>query len=416
MEPKLAALILARLTAGDDVDDAVADLVLAACDGQEALERVLEGGPAAPAPETADDGELELIAPGAYLVSIEVEGFRGIAAPAKLELSPGPGLTLVTGRNGSGKSSFAEGLELLMTGVTERWKDRPRVWAEGWQNLHASGETRIAAEVHVDGEPGTTTIRGRWERDAAPADGDVAVNSRAGATTLEERGWAVALERYRPFLSYNELAAMFDSSTGVYDTLHRILGLEDIDELARTLRDARLERDRQAKASKAGRDQLIGALAEVEDERAAIVRSALEGRKVDLDTVELTLDGYAENANAEGELAVLRHARRDGAAYARGDRLRVRRGRAGDRRVRRARRRRGRPRGRPREPARARAPPPRRARRRQRGLHDLRHPGRPDRRLARRRARAGRAAPRRVDEGDGRARRSATTPSAPSPR
>jgi DNA repair exonuclease SbcCD ATPase subunit len=38
-------------------------------------------------------------------------------APATtLEVERGPGLTLVVGRNGSGKSSFAEALELLLTG------------------------------------------------------------------------------------------------------------------------------------------------------------------------------------------------------------------------------------------------------------------------------------------------------------
>ncbi len=33
-----------------------------------------------------------------------------------LQLDPGPGLTLVTGRNGSGKSSFAEAAEFVLTG------------------------------------------------------------------------------------------------------------------------------------------------------------------------------------------------------------------------------------------------------------------------------------------------------------
>ena len=41
------------------------------------------------------------------------------------------------GRNGSGKSSFAEALELLLTGDTYRWKKpRTAVWREGWRNLH----------------------------------------------------------------------------------------------------------------------------------------------------------------------------------------------------------------------------------------------------------------------------------------
>src|SRR3954453_10431316 len=86
-----------------------------------------------------------------WLKSMTVEGFRGIGAPATLSLEPGPGLTVVVGRNGSGKSSFAEGLELLMTGSNSRWVNRTKVWTEGWQNLHFEEETRLAAQFHVEG-------------------------------------------------------------------------------------------------------------------------------------------------------------------------------------------------------------------------------------------------------------------------
>lgn len=62
--------------------------------------------------------------PGIYVSSISVEGFRGIGPSATLPLQPGPGLTLVVGRNGSGKSSFAEGLELLLTGHNLHWEGK----------------------------------------------------------------------------------------------------------------------------------------------------------------------------------------------------------------------------------------------------------------------------------------------------
>ena len=73
---------------------------------------------------------------GAFLQSIAVEGFRGIGPARTLELRPGPGLTLVVGRNGSGKSSFAEAFEVLLTGDSLRFKERAAVWREGWRNLH----------------------------------------------------------------------------------------------------------------------------------------------------------------------------------------------------------------------------------------------------------------------------------------
>ena len=58
---------------------------------------------------TADEKTKATTHAGAYLTSLTVEGFRGIGPRQTLTLTPGPGLTIVVGRNGSGKSSFAEG-------------------------------------------------------------------------------------------------------------------------------------------------------------------------------------------------------------------------------------------------------------------------------------------------------------------
>ena len=43
-----------------------------------------------------------------YLRTVRVEGFRGVGPPVALDVPLGPGLTLVIGRNGSGKSSLTE--------------------------------------------------------------------------------------------------------------------------------------------------------------------------------------------------------------------------------------------------------------------------------------------------------------------
>ena len=53
--------------------------------------------------------------PRAYLKEITVRSFRGIGPERTLKIDEGRGLTIVSGRNGSGKSSFAEAVELLFT-------------------------------------------------------------------------------------------------------------------------------------------------------------------------------------------------------------------------------------------------------------------------------------------------------------
>lgn len=81
------------------------------------------------------DGTQTACAP-TYLSTISVVGFRGIGRQARLDLHPTPGLMVVSGRNGSGKSSFAEALELALTGTSYRWHNKAALWEEAWRNLH----------------------------------------------------------------------------------------------------------------------------------------------------------------------------------------------------------------------------------------------------------------------------------------
>jgi hypothetical protein len=109
----LEGLLLDRVAADTMLGDVEQELVLAAAGGDEALDAALGGGTGRPPdPRRTDRRAPGAVAPsrpdGMFLRSIRVSGFRGIGARATLTLPPGPGLTVVTGRNGSGKSSFAE--------------------------------------------------------------------------------------------------------------------------------------------------------------------------------------------------------------------------------------------------------------------------------------------------------------------
>ena len=106
MNSDLRRLVHDRLVSEDLVHKNWSGLVLAACDGHDALDGILLNTKVA-TPVTEKPSATK--GTGAYLTSLTVEGFRGIGPRQTLTLTPGPGLTIVVGRNGSGKSSFAEG-------------------------------------------------------------------------------------------------------------------------------------------------------------------------------------------------------------------------------------------------------------------------------------------------------------------
>src|SRR5262249_26974114 len=232
----------------------------------------------------------------AYLHAITVEGFRGVGKKAALELPPGPGLTLVIGRNGSGKSSFAEALELLLTKQTYRWLNRAKIWKDGWRNLHHPNAA-IHAEFSLQGEAKPCALALEWndgeELESGRRTAQIRGKERTDPAAL---GWDEPLKSYRPCLSYNELGSMLDEGPSkLYDGLAAILGLEELVTAQRRLADARLAREKAQKEVAGLQAQIVAALrAQFEgDERARQVVDALDRKEWDLDTVERVLAGAA---------------------------------------------------------------------------------------------------------------------------
>lgn len=304
MDAVLEQIVVDRLAASE-LAEAPSDLVLAACGGATELEEVI-GGDAPHRTEGSPQLALTERDLGVYLAGLEVQGFRGVGARVELPLRAGPGLTIVVGRNGSGKSSFAEGLELLMTGANSRWANRTKVWTEGWQNLHFDGDTVLEARLQVEGEPGFTRLKRTWAPNSLfTPGGDCDATAGDGtATTLDDLGWTAALARYRPFLSFNELGSMFEKQGTMYEALSAILGLEDVDAIGETLRQARLSREKGAKASREETKAILPLLAGVSDPRARAAEEALAANPADTDAVELAVAGVGDEVG--GDLVVLR--------------------------------------------------------------------------------------------------------------
>jgi recombinational DNA repair ATPase RecF len=303
VDPGIRSLVLSRLEADGSKNDAWGGLVLAALEGKGALEAALSGGTASP---RAAATRVSPVLGGAFLRSIVVEGFRGIGPAQTLELRPGPGLTLVVGRNGSGKSSFAEGIEVLLTGDSLRWKDRAAVWREGWRNLHHPLASLVGTFV-VEGERSPCMVTRRWEEGAAFEATDAIVQIEDKGSDLGSLGWTAALRTHRPFLSYNELGSLLDEGPSkLYDALSSILGLEDLVEALGALQEARRSREKALKEATDARGRLLERLRGVDDARARRVVGALEEKEWDLAAVDEVLAGVAPGGAGAAEVDVLR--------------------------------------------------------------------------------------------------------------
>ena len=272
MNAKLFEIVFERL-AESQLSGEESNLVLAACQGDEALQSWLSEGLA---PNLEGRVARVETGPGAYLQAIQVQGFRGIGENLELKLQPGPGLTLVVGRNGSGKSSLAEALELLLTGRSARWEDRSSIWKSAWRNLHHPVQPKIVADFAQ--EDGKLQLSREWPQGAEM---DASQFKAQPANQAQQEGWKAALEDYRPFLSHNELTLLLKEPSKLYDALYRILGLGDLTEAQERLARLRRQDEASGKAFRAEVSALKTRLLESSDERAQTAAKELGKRSID---------------------------------------------------------------------------------------------------------------------------------------
>ncbi|MDT0307346.1 AAA family ATPase [Streptomyces sp. DSM 44917] len=214
-----------------------------------------------------------------FLESISVSGFRGIGRKARLRLSAKPGVTLVVGRNGSGKSSFAEGAETAFTGRTARFdKQRGEVWRRHWRNLHDGTEPKIEVRLAIAGDARPSTLTCAWPGDDVTAP-EVEFNRPGhGRRPFKDAGWERALIDYRPFLAYSDLDKVISGKPSeLFDSVATILGLGELAAADERLQAIEKELNSAVRTAEAERPALVEELSALDDPRARLALAAICG-------------------------------------------------------------------------------------------------------------------------------------------
>jgi energy-coupling factor transporter ATP-binding protein EcfA2 len=231
--------------------------------------------------------------PNVFLSSLEVAGFRGICGTAKIEFSAGPGLTLIMGRNGSGKSSFADAFEVMLTGQSVRFGGKGQEWSRGWRNIHFDGAPAIGVSYYIDGDPVPVQVVRQWGAESELSQSTLKV-SRSGTeiTDYDALRWRNAVEVYRPILSAAEIGiALNDGPASLYDDLDKILGLDQLRVVRDRLVRARKNREVFQREIEDARSTLIAASAVSGDPRAEAVADIIRAPRVDLKALADMVEG-----------------------------------------------------------------------------------------------------------------------------
>ena len=154
--------------------------------------------------ETAGDAALPKTA---YLSQLSVAGFRGIGPRAELNVAPYPGLTIVYGANGSGKSSFAEALDVLLAGTTGRFAGRGVEWRSAQTNVHKPQGGHVRGVFDLEGyEADLRPLVRSWTEDGHLTD----TYDETPTDDMRALGWLDALDEFKPVLGYAELGPLLD--------------------------------------------------------------------------------------------------------------------------------------------------------------------------------------------------------------
>jgi hypothetical protein len=193
-----------------------------------------------------------------YVRSVHVRGHIGVGEEAvDLSLNPTAGLTIVTARNGTGKTSIADGTRHTLSGGTKR----------SYQVL--------AKNIHYPHRDIVVTVsNGRRDIEiVCGADEVVQWRDANGSLSTPPSEWTEAFERYMPVLLYPEMSQVIQDPSNLHAFLKDALELTALEELQAILKT---DREKGTSARRAVETAHTGALNGIvkagQEELATMVR------------------------------------------------------------------------------------------------------------------------------------------------
>lgn len=162
------------------------------------------------------------------LLRVSIDGYQGVGAPLTVELDPTPGVTVLIGRNGSGKSSIADAIETALHGEPRAPASNGRGGkAPLWERQHCG---RDATQAHVEvtllaGEE-TLTLGVRIDPDGMVTGRTARHAAADGAMTdvdLDATSWRSALAGHRPVFGYAAVERQVQLAQNLQEFLEPLL-------------------------------------------------------------------------------------------------------------------------------------------------------------------------------------------------
>lgn len=161
------------------------------------------------------------------LLRIRIEGYQGVGKPLEIDFDPTPGVTVVQGANGSGKSSIADAIETALRG-----EPRPPAAGSGgntalWEREHCGRDSAEASvEATLIAGPERLVLSCRLDPDGRVTQRRVQRIAQDGAAVNvdpSDTTWASALAGHRPVFGYAAVERQVQVARNLQEFLEPLL-------------------------------------------------------------------------------------------------------------------------------------------------------------------------------------------------